>query len=426
MTISSVASKEIARAEGMFPGRNVKVVGSSLDLNHALQMVRTGQLAAADLPVILSSNRAKIEKELASLNENRYDRTNKEDRAAYKALLQKSLHDKGAAKELADYRVFEITNDVMASPWALTAFQIINLSAEELPLIERPQSKNLNSFETRSVGIDGGARMAQWESMQQFETMNVEAISTDKVEYRLMDLQTGDISQADAITARLKYDMEMKIDALAKANIDAALAASGLRDDLNIHPSIDSTNIPDKNYLDLSATDYGAVGKITIERLKAILAHMMLFGSVGGSSEPFKISTIMLSPQHLSDPWEFTDLVSETSGTSTSAAIQGTVTPSVRQAIFQSGMITSAWGNTFSWTPNAQLPKYRLYVLTSLPLGWMFTKTVYDRTITFDDSNSPQHALENRGEIMLRRTCTFHTPSIWRQRILIVDLGTPS
>lgn len=385
----------------------------------AVNQVREGSLEVANIPWLLPVNRRKLARDYASFRENRLDRYNQEEMRQYKEKLIEAASDPEAKREVAAYREFELVSDVMAIPWTLGTFQAVNLSAEDLPLLTFPRSRNLQRFNVRSVGIDGGTFRDQWRTTKSIEQILMEMVSTDRVEYTLNDLQQGNVNESDRINAELQYDMEMHIDGLGKTNIDAAKVESGLRDSLSIHPSIDPLNIPDKNYLDLNGVD--TAGKLSIGKLKTILEHVSKFGAAGGADEAISIQTIMMSPQNIRDPWDFIDLVSGFTGGEAVEPSQ-TVTPGVRESIFNTGMMTSAWGHTFSWTPNAQLSVGKMYILTSQPLGWYFTKTDFDKVIEWNESNSPDHADNNMGEIVWKKALRFFVPDLWRYRIVIVDL----
>ena len=432
--MSTTVQKTIEKLENQFPGNSIKVVGEHPA--SAFQRMKAGELEIANVPYILPDNHSQISSSIASFRENSFQRNKQEDLARYKRLIQKSVgigatseeEQKVASRELAAYRVFELTADVLASPWCMSAFQQINLSSDEIVMIKRPASFNLNGFTVRSVSLNGYAYQERWETTAQAEFILMEMLGTDGVRLPLRDLQRGDISQVDAADAKLKYDMTIKMDTLAKTNIDAAKQTSGLRALLNIHPSVVAANIPDTNYLDLSDAAYGTSGKITLPKIKAILSHISRFGSAGGADVPISIKNIMMSPQNIQDPWDFIDLVSgwDTSGESWGGpAVDNPlhVVPSaVRDQIFQTGAITNAWGHTFNWTPNSQLGAGKMYITTNQPLGWHFTKTEFDRMIRFDETNSKDHMMNDEVEFFYKKTSKFYVPDLWKNRILIVDL----
>jgi hypothetical protein len=403
-------------ADDRFKGDSINMIQREFA---SMSDVRSGRREASEVPFVGEFNRDHVERVVANRRENTFNRSDKNDLKKFRQLLKDSARDEGVARELADYRQFELTADVMASPFALAAFQEVPLSATELPMIVRPRSRNSQRFTVRRASVDGGQYSAQWQTTKSAETAEMDLLSTDKVEYSLVDIQQGNVSEFDNINVELTYDMEMKIDGLAKTNIDAQQTASGLRDNLSIHPLVQVDTIPDTNYLDLDTLYPGDPDVLTIEKLKYILNHVALL-EAAFQKEGLKMQSIQMSPLNLRDAWDFTDLVYDATGSE--IAPKQTVTTPVREQIFSTGAITNAWGMTFSWVPNTQIPKGKMYVFFNQPLGWMFTKTEFDKLFKWDESNSMDHAEANIGEIMWRRCLAFYMPDLWKYRILIIDL----
>lgn len=394
----------------------------------ALQQLRSGQLNINQLAFINPEARAELASRLEILREGRFNVRDREDLERYRNLLRQAgastRENWSAMQELADYRMFELNYDVMASPWALAPFSMVNLQPDELPLITIPRSRNLQRFDVYSIGIDGESERQQWRSTKDIIQMEMEMLSTDKVRYRLYDLQTGDVNESDAIQRELRYDLDMKLDTLALAQIDAGKTASGLRSILSLHPKIVAANIPDTNYLNLNGVD--TAGELSVGKLRTIIGHIAMFGSAGQADEQFQITNIQVSPQNLQDPWKFVSQVSGWDTTATTPVMEtnpvNTVPEFVREQVYNSGMFTNAWGYNFSWTPNPQLAKGKMYVFTNKPIGWLFTKTEYDKMLQWDDRTSPDFAERNYGEMMFKKALKFYCPDIWKQRYLIVDL----
>jgi hypothetical protein len=413
-------------AEKNYPGDKIQLVsvGNTQNELGALQKVSNGEADIKDLSFVQPCNVPEIASSIKTFRDKRFNLRDKDDRKRYGELLKAAAastkDDMTAWNELAAYRQFELTYDVMASPWALNAYQIVNLSDDELPLIEKPRSRNYQRFTVQNVSIDGETTRNQWRSTKDIIQMEMEMLATEKVSYRLMDLQVGDVNESVAIERELKYDLDMKVDALALANINAGQTASGLRALMKIHPAIVQANIPDKNYLDLDGTDTGV---LTVGKLREILAHIAMFGSAGGADEQFSIRNIQISPQNIIDPWSFVSLVSgwDSSSPGYEADPLNTIPESVREAIYNTGMITKAWGQTFSWTPNPQLAKGKMYVFTNRPIGWVFFKPGLDKMLSWDDRTHPDFAERNYGEMMFKKAIKIYMPDIWKQRYLIVD-----
>lgn len=406
------------RLKAKYPDKPGGIVASPLTADIA--SVNKGEAAVSDIPWILPANRSIFKRRGEIASEGRFDRSNPEDMQEYSDKIRASHNNVKKAEELAAYRVFELTSDVMATPFALGAFQNINLSAEELPGIMRPRSRNLQRFIVRTISQDGGARQDQIKTTKAFESYEMDLISTDKVEYNLYDIQQGLVEGIEIANRDMAYDMDMKVDALAEANMFGAKTVSGLRDLLSIHPLIVEANLPDTNYLDLDTLHSGNALVLTIEKLKSILDHIAKFGVVGGDGvgESLAIQSILMSPQNLRDPWDFIDLVASGDGT-VKPLPAGTVPQEVRSSIYSSGMFTSAWGQNFSMIPNGRIAKGRMYIFMNQPLGWFFTKTEFDRVIRWD---GPDNIEQNYAQVVMQRAIQFVIPDLWKHRVLIVDL----
>lgn len=411
-------------ADALFPDRDanirfghVDVAGEVASLRAAREQGRFENLRGADW--MLDCNSRRILRSIQDSSEGYYRwRENPSDYSELASLMQRAYDEDVAAKELASYRQFEVASDLLAIPFALSAFQSINLSADELPQIITPKARQY--FNVRYMGQDGGARQDQWRTAREAAEVEMRMIATDKIEYPLLDLQQGNVSEFDKINSQLRFDMEMKIDALAKAMLDAGQVNSGIKDMLNIHPMINQTNIPDSNYLDLTSTGtYGTANVLTTQRLKAILARLAMWGFGLDPDGPVRIKSMVMSPLQARDSWDYVSLVTGWNTTGESDP-KNTVPEATRDRIFSGGsMITSAWGYSWNNIYNSQLAAGRLYVFTNQPVGWFFTKTNFDRMIEWKDQ--PDNIEQNQAQVLYRKAIQFHMPDLWAYRYLIVD-----
>lgn len=399
---------------------NNRIKGAAID--NSVFSVRQGQRPMSAVPWVGPFNRKILDLRQQEFASRAYDRSKPEDREEYSQMIRESYRDRKRAAEVADYRQFELSNAVLATPFALSAFQTINLSDDELPLLVYPRTRMTQRFTVRSIGQDGGARQDQWRTAKSANAYEIGVLSTDKVEYPLIDIQQGNITEVDNLNMELQYDMEMKIDQLALTNIQSMQMNSGLRELLNVHPLIDINNIPDTNYLNFQGTEAGQDGVLTITKLKAILKHIALFGAAGAmgdNNEPMTIKTIFHSPQNIQDSWNFVDLVSVTGDSTDVVHPHQTVPEKVREDIYENGMMTNAWGNRFSFTPNARISLGRMYITTNQPVGWMFTKSEFDQLLVWDGVDQKD---KNQGMMQWKRVLSFIFPLLWVHRVTIVDL----
>lgn len=393
----------------------------------AVRRARNGEFALSEVPYVLDCNKRQgcdTLRDTASAGDGLFDLNDRAQRAEYSRRIKEawtSDPQSVPAREMAAYREFQILNDIMASPWALAAFQTVTLMDDEMPLIDFPMSRLYNTFTVKSISDAGRPTEAMWGSTRDMQQIDIGEVSTPLVRYSTRNLIEGDINELNRIQSSLQYEMDMKIDALALANINANVVASGLQDDLNIHPDIVLANIPDENELDLSASDAGV---LTLAKLQTILLHILKFGTAGDGDRPFTISNIQMSPENVHDAWDFVSLVS---GWDTSAGVgsfdpKQTVPPEVRSEIFRTGSITQAWGQTWTNTPNPQIAKGTMYVFTTEPVGWAFYKPSNDVILNYDERNNTNYALERMGETMARKAVSFYIPASWRRRFLKVTL----
>lgn len=380
------------------------------------EVASCGLPAAQSVPYALECNQRMIDRTIAEARANAFDRNNPEDMKQYAKMLRESATDKARESEVAAYREYELSMDVMASQFALSAFQVANLSDDELPMIITPQSRNLNRYTIRSMSYDGGALQAQWRSTRTALTLEMETISSDRIQYPIMDIQQGDVNQFTNVNREMNYDMDMKIDTLALTNINAASTASGLRDLLSIHPLIDVNTIPDENFLDLNGSNAGV---ITLDKVKSICKFIAKL-EAAYQQEGLKCKGIFLSPLSLPDFWDFVDQVSGIDGTEPDTP-KDTVPRSVREQIFANGLFTQAYGQRLNWIPTNRLSVGKMIITFNKPLGWMFTKRQLDKVLQWNESNSPDHAEKNYGEVMYKRVLSFYVPDLWKHHIAHVD-----
>lgn len=389
----------------------------------SLAEVKAGNADIKDIPFVLDENKTELASLISLHRDSKFDLKDSKEKRAYGELLRNAFSGDERGQDFVDlcnYMKFVINSDILASPWALSAFQVINLKPDELPLIEFPRTANFQHFGVKSVSLDGGTERDQWRETRDILQIDMEMVGTPRVEFSTRNLQIGDINAGKEVENKLKLDLDLHVDGLAKLNIDAAGVQNGLRDSLNLHPNIIPANIPDANMLDLTGSNPGV---LTLDKLKQIIAHIQRFGFAGQVDETFQLKSMHISPQNLQDPWDYIDLVSgwDYTGTDPTQTLpKHTVPSSVRDSIFNTGMITNAWGTKFSWVPNVQLAKGWLYCFTNKPLGWMFRKPQMDSFYIWDARTNPEYAINENGEVMAKRAVKYVTPDLWRQRILIV------
>lgn len=409
-TLKTKARQQQRSNDTAFPGDRISA--TALPPGSDIASIRSGSGDPLNCAWMLPCNRRFWASELASYREEAFDLTKPEDREMVKDLLRRSYKNREVSAEIAAYREFVLQHEILAAPFAFGAFQAVPLSDDELPEIITPKVRQY--FNVRYMGNDGQARQDQWKDARSSSLLFMRRLTTDKIEYPLFDIQLGNINVLPDINAQLRFDMEMKLDVLAQAQLDANITDSGLRDLIQLHPLVVAANVPDKNHLDLTGTNPGI---LTLDKIKDILSLISQWGVDGLTPDgAFQISSMIISPQNIRDQWDYVDLVSGFTG----GAFQpdNVVPTSLRDQIFQTGTMTQAWGYNWSTVPNSRLDKGKLYVFSTQPVGWYFSKPALDQVITWEGPDAQE---KNQGQIVYNKVCNFAMPELWLHRYVVVD-----
>jgi len=308
---------------------------------------------------------------------------------------------------------YKVDLDVLAHLFALAFFQNTTLGEGDWPIVHN--EKRDGKMRTTYLGESGGTPKKQWIDRRSHTSYLVEKFTTNEVEYQLFDLQTGNVSAVDKVIAELSYELNLGIDKLARAVMDAGETNSGLRAQLNLHPDIVVANIPDTNHLDLNSVD--TAGKASVEKFKRILDHFERFASdVEIDGQPLQIRTIYMSSVNKRDMWDFADLVA---GYNLAGAVQDpskTVPGDVRGEIWRSGRLESLFGYQFNIVTRNTIAEGRMYVGTNKPIGWYFNKPSMSNVWRDEDRR------RNKGSAAMERVHLFVMPDVWKYRYLTVDL----
>lgn len=366
---------------------------------------------------MLDCNKDMYAQQMAELASERFDLTDPKERAEFADFIKRGQADPQVATQVNGYRSFVVTSDILAIPFALGAFQAVNLSAEELPQIITPKARQY--FNVRLLGQDGGARQDAWRTTRKAQEIDMYMLGTDKIEYPIMDILQGDVNAYQTINDQLRYDMEMKIDATALASLNSNIVTSGFKSLLNVHPSIDKSNIPDGNYLNLTDPSYGTAGVWTIAKLKAVLSLIAHWQFGLDPDGPITLKTMIFSPLNARDSWDYVNLVSAVAGVGQNDPKNTILTEQREEVVRSGGLIQNAWGYSWDQQFNAQISQGRMYVLTDQPIGWFFTKSEFDQTI--DWSNTPDNQDQNMGQVMQKKVVNFVQPALWAYRYVVVD-----
>ena len=426
-SITQSQAREIASqfAAGREENFSISAPPSGTKTLQEIASVAPGERKYENCMGLLPGNASRYNELASRMATESFDLSDRSEREAYSNLLKASCDPRDnvrqkASAELANYRIFRLECDSTATPFASSAYLSVSLNDDEMPLFEIPVSNHLNHFNVSCIGPDGSPKRCQWRTGGDCKLADLDILSSCRVEYSEKDLRTGDINEEANIEARLREDMDFKIEDLAEKNLEGCIMKEGLRDICNLHPKIDASNIPDANYYDLNFLFPGNKCKMTVEKLRFILAHFVMFQSIPTRDGACTINSIYMSPHNTTDPWCFTDHKCCNDGSPSNS--NETVPEGVRDQIFASGSFTSMYGFSFPWIPNACIPKGRLYIFTNKPVGWHFTKSCFDRILRQDGTTNFEYALNNMGELVYQRSCSFYSPDLWKHRMLIIDL----
>jgi len=283
------------------------------------------------------------------------------------------------------------------------------------------------NFTVTKLGQNGGAPKKQVVERQTNLQILMERLVTPEYEFPLYNLQVGKEEELENAQKRITYELALKLDFLAKAIIDATVKTSGLRATLNLHPSIQSANIPDANDLDLSGVNTAT--KWDVEKFKRVLDYVARFtADTSDDLGDLRVKAFFIPSPNLRDIWDFVSLVSAYDGTSGNppsgvvADPKNTVPSEERLAIYRSGKLEQMFGYKFAIVPRNTLvsgSNNQNYVSTNLPIGYFWTKPSQDSVVL---DNSPKMQKANKNSIFMSKTIQMAAMSEWTKNCLRVKV----
>jgi hypothetical protein len=338
--------------------------------------------------------------------------------------------DKDAASEVSAAIKSEVNLNILGQLFAMSMFDIKTYADPDWPWI-RAKRQDFN-YVVSTIGLDGGTPQKQMiEGIQQYQ-LYFKSYVTEETSYQLFDLQTGQMDYfADAI-ADITYALGLHLDKTAKTLLDSNQYASGLRDLINLHPSIVAANIPDANYLDLSTITGGASagGQFTTEKVKRILDYCNRWTSdvqpMGGGelSGSMRVKSVHCSSRRMRDLYDLADAVALVGSLPTGEANfvtspSQTIPEDARGQIFRSGKLETWWGAPFTLVPNNRLAADEVYVAMNRPAGVFHHKPSMDEV--FRDQ-SPKLRSQNRESVYMKKVGVFHQTNSQIPNFLVVKL----
>jgi hypothetical protein len=279
------------------------------------------------------------------------------------------------------------------------------------------------------MGINGGNPMMQMSEGIMDYPLLFQFWATPVYEFPIFNLQTGPMNYLNAAIARLTYELGLQLDKIALAMLKANKVASGLRNMLSLHPSIVAANIPDGNYLDLSALP--PTGKWSVEKIKRILDYAVRFTTDvqplegGDLSGPMEVLAVHCSSQRMRDVWDLAEIVAvigtDVTGEprSPQTAPTQTIDRDTRGAIWKSGKLESFLGRPFTLVPNNRLAGDEVYVAMNRAAGVLHSKPSFDGTF---HNQSAEMAAKNSESVFMRKCGVFHQTNSQIPNFLVVKL----
>lgn len=320
-------------------------------------------------------------------------------------LKRESLSDATKLTELNRLRVLTVENLVVAVSNAGSFFTQVTLDADEEPMLENTTGQEMKA---RFIGEDGKPHLTQLMKNLSRKLIDLAWVSTDILEYPLIDIYRGKIGQDILNAAPMARDLGLRIDAELWKLIQALPVATWVQTGppakrtFVLHSSIIAANVPVGNLLNLSGE-----GAFNFNIIKAIVKFYMQMGNIFGQMQPQAIFVPSI------DVTAFVDALTLTSDGRN---------PAVQQ-IFEGGFVTNLGGMKIVIVGDSMLdPAAGLaYVRTSKAIGEWYTKPSLDVTFPENPDQISAKALkENKGEMFMKKVFGAVTPLPWTVNMLAV------
>lgn len=321
-------------------------------------------------------------------------------------LIRKAQADPVARGELAELRVTNINNFVIATANAISFFDTENLGESDIPYI---QSSTKQPIKIHYAGQDGGIQMVQAMKNQDQVMVPLQPLTSDDYEYFVRDIYTGDVKTPSMAQVDVAYDHSMQINALLWPLIDSAIGAFKLTGPkhlrtFNPHPSINIKNLPLTNLLTPDGTSANSGWRK--ECLDAILMYCAAWGTNCFSDGPINPSAIYIPSSDLLGMLKQITLTSFGN-----AAVN---------EIFENGYLVNYGGKQFVLVGDTTLDpdNGRAYMKSNKAIGKFFTKTSMDKVIVTPNEK------QNKESISEVKVIGNATVEPWRVNVAAIQYRT--
>lgn len=308
--------------------------------------------------------------------------------------------DAAMQAEVTQIRTIRLNNFIIARSNALTFFDVVNLLPNEIAYIE-----NTTRFHVAVsyIGQDGRTRKMQIPTEQVQAQIPLKILSTEDVEYPLIDIYRGNVANDAKTLVDLAFDMDVKVDQVAFPLVTSAIAAFTLTGTKASrvyvpHGGIDTTNLPTTN--EIVVPGAGAGTKPNKAMLDAILNYAAAWGNVFTDGMMKPVTVYIPS----ADAMGFLDSITFTSQPN-----------SVVEEILDTGF---PFHYVIDWNivadPTLSPTAGYAYVKMNKPVGTIFTKTGLDKTY---DYTTPELTRQNKGIMGQSKVIGGYIPASKRMNV---------
>lgn len=310
-----------------------------------------------------------------------------------------------AIQELAELRRETIDLYIRAKGNWLMFFREVNLQPNE-------QAVYVHSFrsevDVKYIGQGGSPRTYKAVRAQKQTFIDLRELWSDEVSYPIRDVNLGpDIAAMAAATVDIAWDLDAKVNALAKALFDTLIGSfttTGAKINRTYIPNahINTSNLPTTNSIVLSGNT--STSKFRLDAIRQTLRYCESWSDVWG--EPLRPTGVILIPS--SDAADLSEEFSPT-GQAFNATADGIV----------SNYSSFEWMSV-RWTlvPDVTLPPGVAYPVLNRPVGDVFLKPSMDEE--FVETNRKKN-LETRAAM---KVINFASPQPMRVNALSVRYRT--
>lgn len=283
-----------------------------------------------------------------------------------------------AMAEVSRIYIDRVNNFAVAMGWAMDFFEEVNLGPTDQPYYQNETSM---AVRVALIGTDGGVRNRYVVKEQSQQQVLLYMLSSEKVKWRLFDLLRGPVAEENKKLVDIARDVMLNLDGrLATALATAAgsfnfTTGSGEKKTLNLHPTIDSANLPTTNIISL--TSAGGVNKSVLD---AVFKHFAKFGNIFSDGDLYPVAFYYPSKYALSMIGDVTLTTAGTPQAAQNADLAGQV--------LSRGYIEQILGRTVAYRPLANLSGKYVYVRTNKPVGKLYRKKSADKMVMKEDEES--------------------------------------